>query len=152
MLCGIPTSGKTTFLKTLLGQEKWKNAVVLSTDNYLDMVARDLNKTYNEVFENHISEATDNMWEQLKFAIFEGKNIINDQTNLTRKSRKIKISKIPDSYKKSIVYFEIGLKEALERNEHREGKYIPKSVLKRMYHTFEKPNNTEDFEIIERGN
>ena len=152
LLCGVPTSGKSTFVKTLLSQPYWENAVVLSTDNYIQKIAEEQQKTYDEVFKATIGEATDFMWDQLKFAIADGRDIIVDRTNLTRKSRKQKTSRVPNSYQKRAVYFEIGLKEALERNKHREGKFIPESVLKRMYHTFEVPNNTEDFETIERGN
>jgi predicted kinase len=125
---------------------------VLSTDNYIERVASEHNKTYNDVFENYISEATEFMWEQLKFAIFENRNMIIDQTNLTRKTRKQKLSRIPESYHKTAVYFQLSLKEALERNKQREGKTIPESVLKTMYYSFEIPNNTENFDLIERGN
>lgn len=153
MLCGIPTCGKSTFVKNLLSQPRYADAVVLSTDNYIEQVAQEQGKTYDEIFKKTISEATDFMWEQLKFAIFEGRDIIIDQTNLSRKTRKQKTSRVPaDMYRKKAVYFEIPLKEALERNKHREGKFIPESVLKSMYHSFEIPNNTEDFEVIERGN
>lgn len=152
LLSGIPCSGKSTYTKTLLSQSYWERAVVLSSDNYIQKIAEEQQKTYNEVFDDYISEATEFLWEQLKFAVAEGRDIIVDQTNLTRKSRKQKTSRVPNNYHKRAVYFEIGLKEALERNKHREGKFIPESVLKRMYHTFEIPNNTEDFETIERGN
>ena len=152
MLCGIPTSGKSTYVKNLLSQSYWERAIVLSTDNFIEKVAQEYGKTYDEVFKSTIGKATDFMWEQFQFAIHEGRDIILDQTNLTRKTRKDKTSKVPNTYHKRAVYFEIGLKEALERNKHREGKFIPESVLKRMYHSFEIPNSNEDFETIERGN
>jgi predicted kinase len=152
LLCGIPTSGKSTYVKTLLSQPYWQNAVVLSTDNYIQKVAEEQGKTYNEVFQDHISAATEFMWKQLKFAVHEGRDIIWDQTNLTPKTRKTKTSRVPKHYHKKAVYFEITLEEALERNRHREGKIIPESVLKSMYYSFQIPNNTENFETIERGN
>jgi predicted kinase len=153
MLCGIPTCGKSTYVKTLLSQPYWERAVVLSTDNYIQMVAEKSQSTYNEVFDDYISQATEVMWDQLKFAIAEGRDLIWDQTNLTRKTRKTKTSRVSaDMYRKRAVYFELSLKEALERNQHREGKFIPESILKRMYHSFEIPNNTENFDAIERGN
>jgi predicted kinase len=153
MLCGIPTSGKSTYVKTLLAMPYWENAVVISTDNYIQRVAEEQNKTYDDVFKSTISKATSHMDLQLKLAIRDGKDIIIDQTNLTRKSRKNKTSKVPaDMYRKRAVYFVIPLKEALERNKHRPGKVIPESVLTSMYHSFEVPNNSEDFETIERGN
>ena len=153
MLCGLPTSGKSTYVKTLLAMPYWSNAVVLSTDDYIQRVAESQSKTYNDVFKEYISEATQFMWEQLQFAIFEGRDIIVDQTNLTRETRKKKTSRVSAGmYRKRAVYFEISLKEALERNKHRPGKFIPEKVLTSMYHSFEIPNNTEDFETIEKGN
>lgn len=151
MLCGIPTSGKSTYVEKLLKLEYWKNAVVLSTDYYIDYYAKKLGKTYNEVFDEYIDEATQSMNKCLNFAINNDKDIIYDQTNLSRKTRRKKLSKIPSYYQKGIVYFEIELEEALKRNEHREGKYIPKSVLRRMYHQFEVPSIDEGVDYVECG-
>ncbi len=151
MLCGIPTSGKSTFAESLLTQPYWKNAIVLSTDNYIQHIAEKQGKTYNDVYQDTIKEATENLRRQMRTAIKNGRDIILDQTNLTRKSRKNKISKLPNTYHKKVVYFEISLEEALERNKHRKGKFIPESVLKQMYYSYEIPDNTEDFETIERG-
>lgn len=152
MLVGIPTSGKSTYVEKLKKLDYWKDAIVLSTDNYIESQAKRLEKTYNEVFQDCIDEAT----RQLEIAFIEakdkGKNIIFDQTNLTVKSRRKKLSKLPSYYARGVIYFPISLEEALKRNENREGKYIPKSVLKRMYHTLEVPTLSEEFDYIEYGN
>lgn len=152
MLCGLPTSGKSTFVASLLSEHYWENAIVLSTDNYIQQVADKQGKTYNDVFQESIAEATENLRRQMRIALKDGRDIILDQTNLTKKSRKNKISRVPNTYRKSAIYFEISLEEALERNKHREGKFIPESILKRMYHSFEIPDYTENFNFIERGN
>lgn len=34
-------------------------------------------------------------------------------------------------------------------NKHREGKFIPESILKRMYYQFEIPTSQENFDYIE---
>jgi tRNA uridine 5-carbamoylmethylation protein Kti12 len=149
-LCGIPCSGKSTFVNKLKKIPYWENAVVLSTDNYIEKVAQEHNTTYREIFEDCIDEAT----RQLELAFIEakdrGKNIIWDQTNLSIKARKKKLAKLPSFYPRGVIYFEISLEEALRRNENREGKYIPKSVLKRMYHQFEVPTLEEDFDYVEK--
>lgn len=152
MLCGIPTSGKSTYVKKLKSMKYWENAVVLSTDNYIEEYAKRVGQTYNEVFDDVISDATRELELQLNVAKDNGKNIIWDQTNLSRKSRKNKLRKIPSSYARGVVYFEVFLEEALERNKHREGKFIPESILKRMWHQFEIPTREEDFDYVERGN
>ena len=150
MLCGIPCSGKSTYVEKLKKLDYWKDSVVLSTDDYIEKVAQENNTTYNEIFEDCISEAT----RQLELAFIEakdkGKNIIWDQTNLSVKARKKKLAKLPSFYPRGVVYFDISLEEALRRNENREGKYIPKSVLKRMWHQFEIPTLEEDFDYVEK--
>jgi predicted kinase len=150
MLVGIPCSGKSTYVNKLKKIPYWENAVVLSTDNYIEKVAKEHNTTYSEIFEDCISEAT----RQLELAFIEakdkGKNLIWDQTNLSIKARKKKLAKLPSLYARGVIYFEISLEEALRRNENREGKYIPKSVLKRMYHQFEVPTLEEGFDYYEK--
>ena len=151
MLCGIPTSGKSTYVDKLLAMDYWKNSVVLSTDYYIEFYAKEQGKTYNEVFDEHIKEATQMMDKLLKFAIDQGKDIIWDQTNLTAGTRKKKLRRLPPEYHRGVIYFEVSLEEALERNNHREGKFIPKDILKRMWHQFEIPTVSEGFEYAERG-
>jgi tRNA uridine 5-carbamoylmethylation protein Kti12 len=150
-LCGIPTSGKSTYLEKLKKLDYWKNSVILSTDNYIEAQAKRLGMTYNEVFQDCIDEAT----RQLEIAFIEakdkGKDIIFDQTNLTIKSRRKKLSKLPSYYRRGVVYFEVSLEEALKRNKTREGKFIPESILKRMYHQFEVPTISEGFDYVEVG-
>jgi predicted kinase len=151
MLCGIPTSGKSTFVKTLLSQSQWENAVVLSTDDYIEEYAKRVGQTYNEVFEDVIDNATRELELQLNMAKDKGKNIIYDQTNLSVKTRRKKLSKLPSAYRRGVIYFEVSLEDALERNKHREGKFIPESILKRMWHQFEIPTFDEDFDYVENG-
>lgn len=152
MLAGIPTSGKSTYVKRLLKIPYWSNAVVLSTDDYIEKEAQRLNLTYNEIFDDVISDAT----RQLEIAFIEakdkGKDIIFDQTNLSKKTRRKKLSKLPSCYRRTAVWFQIDLEEALKRNKTREGKFIPESILKRMYHQFEVPTYDEGFDFIENGN
>lgn len=150
MMCGLPTSGKSTYVQKLKKLSYWENAVVLSTDNYIEEYAKRVGQTYNEVFDDVIPDATRELELQLNMAKEKGKNIIWDQTNLSRKSRKNKLRKIPSSYARGVVYFEIPLEEALERNKHREGKFIPESILKRMWHQLEIPTREEDFDYVEK--
>ena len=151
MLCGIPTSGKSTYVKKLKALDYWKDAVVLSTDNYIEEYAKRVGQTYNEVFDDVIPDATRELELQLNMAKDKGKDIIWDQTNLSVKTRRNKLSKLPFYYKRGVVYFEVSLEEALERNKHRKGKFIPESILKRMWHQFEIPTRNEDFDYVEKA-
>lgn len=150
MLCGIPTSGKSTYVKKLKNMKYWENAVVLSTDDYIEEYAKRVGQTYNEVFDDVIPDATRELELQLNMAKDKGKDIIWDQTNLSVKTRRNKLSKLPSYYRRGAVYFEVSLEEALERNKHREGKFIPESILKRMWHQFEIPTHNEDFDYVEK--
>ena len=148
MLSGIPTSGKSTYVKKLKETEEWGEAVVLSTDNYIEREAQRLETTYNEIFEDTIQEAQRALQQDLINAIKAGLDIIFDQTNLTSKTRKRKLKIIPKSYTRECAYFVIDLEEALERNKTRDGKFIPESILKQMYSQFETPTINEGFNDV----
>ena len=152
MLCGIPCSGKSTYVNKLLTYEYWKDAIILSTDNYIEEQAKRLGMTYNEVFQDCIDEATRQLEMSFVGAKEEGKRIIWDQTNLSIKTRKKKLTKVPSIYKRTVVWFQVDLEEALKRNGTREGKFIPESILKRMYHQFEVPTLEEGFDFVSCGN
>ena len=149
-LCGIPCSGKSTYVNKLKKIPYWENAVVLSTDAYIEKQAQRMGMTYNQIFDDVIDNAT----RELELAFIEakdrGENLIWDQTNLTVKTRKKKLSKLPSFYARGVIYFEISLEEALERNKNREGKFIPENILKRMYHQLEIPTKNEDFDYVEK--
>ena len=150
MLAGIPCSGKSTYVEKLKKIPYWENAVVLSTDAYIEKQAQRMGMTYNQIFDDVIDNAT----RELELAFIEakdkGKNIIYDQTNLTVKTRKKKLSKLPSFYARGVIYFEISLEEALERNKNREGKFIPESILKRMYQQLEVPTLEEGWDYVEK--
>jgi len=153
MLCGIPTSGKSTYAqKHLLDNELCDDYVVLSTDSYIERKALENNISSNESLDRFFSDAVRNMHSALKQAIKESKSIIWDQTNLSPRVRKQKASKVPDSYIKTVVWFDVPLKEAMIRNQQRPGKVIPRSVLKRMFYTFDPPSESEGFDQIIKGN
>jgi predicted kinase len=150
MLCGVPTSGKSTYVEKLKKIKYWENSVVLSTDDYIEKQAQRCGLTYNQIFDDVIKDATRELELELNMAKDKGKDIIWDQTNLSVKTRRKKLAKLPSYYRRSVVYFEVSLEEALERNKYREGKFIPESILKRMWHQFEIPTRNEDFDYVEK--
>ncbi len=149
MLCGIPTSGKSTYVEKLKTLDYWKDAVVLSTDNYIEKYAERVGQTYNEVFDDVIPDATRELELNFIMAKDKGKDIIWDQTNLSIKTRKRKLSKLPSMYRRCAVYFEVSYEDAIQRNKTREGKFIPESILHRMWHQFEIPTLEEGFDYVE---
>ena len=149
-LVGIPCSGKSTYAKKLKTIPYLSNSVILSTDNYIEKEAQRMGLTYNQIFDDVIGDATRELELELNMAKDKGKDIIWDQTNLSVKTRRKKLAKLPSYYRRSVVYFEVSLEEALERNKYREGKFIPESILKRMWHQFEIPTRNEDFDYYEK--
>lgn len=142
MLIGVPGAGKTTWIKN-----NKKDAVVLSTDNYIERYAMKTGKTYNDMFKELIGTATKEMDRDLAHAIENGRDIIWDQTNLTPKSRKSKLSKIPSNYRKIAVFFSVP-KDLRDRLASRPGKTIPEPVILSMINQLTPPSKEEGFDEI----
>lgn len=148
MLIGVPYSGKSTFVKNYF---KDKPVVIISTDSFIEEVAKSRNKAYHEVFEDTISKAIEVMYENLNLAVKNKLNIVWDQTNLTSKSRIEKLSKLPTEYVKiGYIFNSPSYKELRERIEERSNKKIPFEVVQKMYKSFEPPLLEEGFEGIYR--
>ena len=149
MLCGIPTSGKSSWVRQ--GQNETPHLdgyVVLSTDAYIDTQCTKVGLTYDEGFKRYIKEAQQVLDAKLALAIESNHDIIWDQTNLTVKNRASKLRKIPNHYAKRAVCFQVPLEEALRRNTTRQGKTIPKGVLVSMHNSFELPTEAEGFSHV----
>lgn len=146
MLVGIPGSGKSTWIKN---QSLTDDAIILSTNNYIEDKALSEGKTYSQAFEDHIFDAVSQMEDDLKYAMQHGKDIIWDQTNLTAKSRRIKLQKVPGSYEKIAVVFDVpsDIKERLAKREST-GKIIPKEVINNMVESYEQPTRFDGFDKV----
>lgn len=145
MLVGLPGSGKSTWRKT-----QSLNRIVLSTDAYIEDVAVQAGKSYNDVFAATIGLAEKHMEERLNYAVEHNLEIIWDQTNLTAKSRKRKLDKLPAHYKRHAVVFDVAIEELEECNRQREtvGRAIPWKIFNSMCKTLEKPTISEGFHSI----
>lgn len=150
MMVGVPGSGKSTYIKSFLdsmsvGADSYS---IISTDKYVEKYAKELGKTYSEVFQDVIKQAEAAMNMELHHAILDGKNIIWDQTNLTINNRKKKLGIIPSHYTKNAVYFETPSWETLLNrfnNEDRAGKHIPMMAIHSMMKQIEPPTLEEGF-------
>ena len=148
MLIGLPGAGKSTWIRN---QTLTDDAIILSTDAYIEDRALAEDKTYSEAFEDHIYDATSQLHEDLEYAMQNGKDIVWDQTNLTLRGRREKLSRVMGSYEKIAVVFntpdDIG--ERLMKRESA-GKIIPVSILTSMKNSYEPPTRFEGFsQIIE---
>lgn len=147
MLCGVPASGKSTWVKNLGINEDNDNIYIASTDKLIEMSAFINNKTYDEIFAEQIGPAEKTMYTFLTHAVKKEKDIIWDQTNLNFKSRAKKLIMIPDYYEKIAVYFPIPF-DIKQRLASRPGKNIPWNVVQSMIRSFEVPSESEGFDRI----
>lgn len=144
MLIGVPGSGKSTWLNS---QDWAGDCVLISTDKLIELEAGRQGKTYNQVFKDYIDTATKLMNEDVIAAVSEGKDIIWDQTNTSRKSRKAKLAMMPNYYKIAVVFATPEAEEWQRRINSRPGKMIPEGVLKAMAMGLQIPEEGEFDEV-----
>jgi tRNA uridine 5-carbamoylmethylation protein Kti12 len=145
MLVGIPGSGKSTWIKN----QDFGDAIVASSDDYIERVAAESGKTYNEVFSRAIGHAQKFCDAQVQTAINLDKTLIWDQTNTTAKGRKIKLGRVPKEWRKICVFFATPKPDELKRRlDSRVGKSIPKNVMNTMINTLEIPDLSEGWDEI----
>lgn len=161
MLCGIPGSGKSTWIRhnqldqyiglTNMSGKTYDNVSnILSTDAIIEEIASIYRLTYNDCFKDLIQFADKQMHRELDLLI---KNkapvIVWDQTNLTVKSRRKKLAKIPSNYTKIAVNFSVPDTVELNRRlESRLGKSIPKDVIESMIANYQPADVDEGFDSI----
>ena len=145
-LIGVPGSGKSTWV----AHQEWADkCAYISTDKWVDDYARDMGKTYNEVFKEYMPEAIDMMINDVVKARGMDKDIIWDQTSTTVKSRKKKFNMLPGYEHIAVVFRTPESEELAKRLASRPGKNIPDYVVRTMIDGFEMPTLAEGFiEII----
>ena len=140
LMMGCPGSGKTTFAKNVL-----KQGTYISRDEIRFQKVKE-NEEYfskeNEVFAEFIN--------QINTALERGEDVLADATHLNRASRKKVLNKVKGYDCLGIIHVRPGLQEALNQNELRKGtrSYVPRSVVRRMWHSIEEPTYDEGFNII----
>jgi len=144
MLIGVPASGKSTWRAS-----NAKGAEVISTDDIIEKIAASQDKTYDDVFKDNIKAATNIAERRVKSAFDDERDVVWDQTNLTRKSRASKLAMVPKHYKKVAVYFPTPHPEVhKKRLAGRPGKTIPNYVLDSMTKSLEPPTKAEGFDEV----
>lgn len=134
--CGIPGSGKSTFLKKYVGKDE---AIISRDDIRFTLLKED------EPYFSHEEEVYSSFINIIAEHINKGINVYADATHLNKWSRKkllysleaigCKPSKIEG------IFFDIPLSICLERNEKRKGTktYVPRGVIRRMFMQMDPP-------------
>lgn len=148
VLVGVPGSGKSTWIANQL----WaKDCVIVSTDDFVERFARRMGKTYSEVFDTVMKRCVRLMMRRVNKARREGRDIIWDQTSVSVVSRIRKFSALPDYEHIAVVFDTPEWKELKRRLDSREGKHIPRKIVKSMIHNFEMPTEEEGYKEIWRA-
>lgn len=150
VLVGLPGCGKTTWRNFLTDNNTDKNLyITISTDDYIEEQALLENKTYSEVFKQHIENAEEACWTRAEIAFNAGLDVIWDRTNLTVKSRKRVLNIAPNDYVKIAVVFPLPPNDVWQnRLMNRPGKVIPKEALDNMKALYVAPTVDEGFDYV----
>jgi len=145
VLVGVPGSGKSTWI----ANQDWALAcVVVSTDHWIEVFARELGLTYNQVFDQYMPAAVHAMAAQVAMAQQHGCDIIWDQTSLTVASRRKKFNMLPNYEHIAVVFNTPEPAELEQRLTQRPNKVVPNSVITRMIDSFEPPSESEGYKQI----
>lgn len=144
-LVGVPASGKSTWVNS---QDWTMTCAYVSTDKWVDIYAREVGKTYSEVFTDFMPTAVELMAKEVVVAREMGRDIIWDQTSTTVKSRQKKFAMLPDYKHIAVVFKTPEHQELMRRLKSRPGKEIPDHVIASMIASFEMPTEEEGFNEI----
>lgn len=153
MMCGLPASGKTTWIRNFKEVYEMKGSTndlaIISTDDIIEGIARQQNLTYNDLFGNITYSFAEKMMYKIAEIQFNKCNcVIWDQTNLTTSSRNKKMEFVPDGWEKVCVYFPTPPEEEHNRRLKRPGKQIPDHVISSMSKQLQEPSLEEGFNKI----
>lgn len=144
-LVGVPASGKSTWVNS---QDWTMTCAYVSTDKWVDIYAREVGKTYSEVFTDFMPTAVELMAKEVVVAREMGRDIIWDQTSTTVKSRQKKFAMLPNYKHIAVVFKTPEHQELMRRLKSRPGKEIPDHVIASMIASFEMPTEEEGFNEI----
>jgi predicted kinase len=144
-LIGVPGSGKSTWIDT---QDWALSCAKVSTDKWVEIYAKEVGRTYSQVFVDFMPTAVDLMAKEVIAAREMGRDIIWDQTSTTVKSRARKFNMLPDYEHIAVVFRTPEHKELFRRLWSRPGKEIPEHVIASMIASWEEPTLDEGFTEI----
>jgi len=147
VLVGVPGSGKSTWVD----DQEWAiTCARISTDKWVEIYAKEVGRTYSEVFTDFMPTAVDLMAKEVIAAREMKRDIIWDQTSTTIASRARKFNMLPDYYKIAVVFKTPEKEELAKRLASRPGKEIPISVVEQMAFdlTADPPSLEEGFDEV----
>jgi predicted kinase len=144
-LVGVPASGKSTWIDT---QDWALSCAKVSTDKWVEIYAREVGRTYSQVFADFMPTAVELMAKEVIAAREIERDIIWDQTSTTLASRARKFNMLPDYEHIAVVFRTPEHTELMRRLMSRPGKEIPEHVITGMIAGWEEPTVEEGFTQI----
>lgn len=144
-LIGVPGSGKTTWINN---QDWTVPCAVVSTDKWVEIYAKEVGKTYSQVFTDFMPTAVELMAKEVVLAREMNRDVIWDQTSTTINSRAKKFAMLPNYEHIAVVFKTPEHNELVRRLSSRPGKEIPEDVINNMIVNFEMPTEEEGFKEI----
>lgn len=150
LMCGIPGSGKSTYLKTRFSQ----SSRLISRDEIrFSMVNED-----EEYFSKEKAVYAEFI-RQIKEALETNTEVFADATHLNEISRTKTLQSLGESLKDvevNVIWIKVPLETALVQNENRKGtrSYVPRGAIRRMFSQLTMPTKEEGFDhiyIVENG-
>ena len=145
ILVGVPGSGKSTWIEN---NTFTLPCACISTDKFVDAYAKEVGKTYSEVFDEFMPKAVKMMASEVIVARESNRDIVWDQTSTTVKSRARKLNMLPNYHAIAVVFRTPNPTELARRLASRPGKNIPPAVLQSMISDWEEPTLEEGFDEI----
>lgn len=139
---GIPGSGKTSWVKDYIEENKDKNIEVISSDEIRKELLNDIKD------QSKNKEVFDVMKKRTKESLSNGYVTIYEATNISSKRRRALLKEMKKYYSKSICLFKYkNLIDCIIDNGAR-NKQVPDEVIERMYKNIEIPHKCEGFDEI----
>ena len=139
---GLPASGKTSWVKGFIEDNKDKTIDIISSDKIREEMFNDIED------QNHNGEVFDIMKRRTKESLSQGHIVVYEATNISSKRRRALLKELNKYYDKAICLFKYkNLLNCLVDNENRK-KRVPSDVINRMYRNFEIPHKNEGFDEI----
>lgn len=147
IMVGLPGSGKTTAIKTII-KTLDRDFRIISSDAIIEDIARKSGKTYNGVFNENIKDAMRRVFNEMKNAAYYRKDVIIDATNMSIKSREYKLEIFDDYYKIAIV-MNNDIERAKKNNKSRpKGRRIGDEIIESMATKYQPPSRDEGFDEV----
>lgn len=141
LVCGVPASGKTTFLKTHLKPKSHNPSIIVSRDKIRFSLVKE-----GEPYFSKEKEVYRLFWGYINSSLAQGHDVFADQTSLTPKSRKYLLDHVTGYEHVNAIWIKTDINTCIERNSHRTGReHVPPRTIINMWDSFTIPSFDEGF-------